>query len=158
MSLASLTRPLTLIARGLDLLQAPFALVTRVYVAWVFLKSGWFKISDWDQTISLFESEYKVPLLSPTLAAIVGTFGELFFPILLILGLAGRVGAVGTFAVNLLAVVSYYHVLGQDGFEAAIGQHYLWGFMLAMLAIYGSGALSIDRLLARRTGQTPGWE
>jgi len=158
LTISTLTRPLTKLARGLELLRAPFGLATRLYVGWVFLKSGWWKLTNWDQTVSLFETEYKVPLLSPTLAAITGTFGELFFPILLILGLAGRVGALGTFAVNVMAVVSYYHVLSQEGFEAGLWQHYLWGFMLAVLAIYGTGALSIDRLLAHRTRAERDWD
>lgn len=147
MTIALITRPLTLLARSLDTLQAPFTLATRWYVSWVFLKSGWLKFSAWDQTVSLFESEYHVPLLPPVAAAIAGTFGELFFPVLLILGIAGRIGAIGLFAVNALAVVAYAHVLYQEGFEAAIGQHYLWGFMLIMLALYGPGAWSLDRLL-----------
>jgi putative oxidoreductase len=136
-------------SRWLDLLYSPFALATRLYVSWVFLHSGWLKISSWDQTLSLFEDEYRVPLLAPHVAAAVGSFGELFFPILVILGLAGRLGAVGLFAVNALAVISYAHVLFQEGFEAAIGQHYLWGFMLLTLAIKGPGAFSLDRVLAR---------
>jgi putative oxidoreductase len=143
---ATLTRPYVLAVRGLDALQSVFAFATRVYVSWVFLKSGWLKITSWDSTLSLFRDEYHVPLLPAHLAAVVGTAGELFFPILLILGLGGRLGAVGLFAVNAMAVISYAHVLFSDGFEAAIGQHYLWGFMLAMLAIYGSGAISVDRL------------
>lgn len=141
----ALTRALDLLSRALIGLQPAFALATRLYVSWVFLKSGWLKITAWDQTVSLFEIEYHVPLLSPTVAAVLGTFGELFFPLLLIVGLAGRFAAVGLFAVNLLAVVSYSHVLYQEGFEAAIGQHYLWGFMLAMLAIHGPGSWSLDR-------------
>lgn len=143
--------PKRVLTRALDALQPAFALATRVYVSWVFLKSGWLKISDWGSTLALFEYEYRVPLLTPTLAAIAGTAGELVFSILLILGLFGRWSALGLQAVNVLAVVSYAHVLFQEGFAAAIGQHYLWGFMLAMLAIYGPGAWSIDRwLLARR--------
>jgi putative oxidoreductase len=136
----------------LDLLYSPFALATRLYVSWVFLHSGWLKISAWDQTLSLFEDEYRVPLLAPHVAAVVGSFGELFFPVLVILGLAGRLGAIGLFAVNAMAVISYSHVLFQEGFEAAIGQHYLWGFMLLMLAFKGPGAMSVDHLLARRFG------
>lgn len=149
MNALPLTRALTSLARPLNSLQAPFALATRLYVSWVFLKSGWLKLTQWDQTVSLFESEYHVPLLSPMLAAVLGTFGELFFPLLLILGLAGRVGALGLTAVNVLAVISYQHVLYQEGFEAAIGQHYLWGFMLLMLVFYGPGAWSVDRLLGK---------
>ena len=39
-----------------------------------------------------------------------------------------------------------------SGFEAAVAQHYLWGFMLLVIIFYGPGALSIDGLLARRSG------
>jgi hypothetical protein len=37
-----------------------------------------------------------------------------------------------------------------DGFEAALGQHALWAFMLAMLSVYGSGSITVDHLVARR--------
>lgn len=156
MPLARSLRLLQVSSRALDSLYSPFALATRLYVSWVFLKSGWLKISAWDQTLSLFEDEYRVPLLAPHVAAVVGTFGELFFPIFVVLGLAGRLSAVGLFAVNAMAVISYAHVLFQDGFEAAIGQHYLWGFMLLMLSIKGPGGWSVDRLIADRA-QTERW-
>jgi len=153
---SGIVRLLTFVSRTLTMLQAPFALATRVYVSWVFLNSGWLKLTSWNQTLDLFRSEYHVPVLPPAMAAVVGTFGELFFPVLVILGLAGRIGAVGLFAVNAMAVISYAHVLYSEGFEAAIGQHYLWGFMLGMLAVYGPGALSLDRLLSRLKG-SPQW-
>src|SRR5687768_2862406 len=103
-------------------LAMPFALLTRVYVSWQFLKSGWLKLSSWETTLGLFRDEYHVPLLPPSLAAVVGTFGELFFPVLLIAGLFGRLSALGLFAVNAMAVISYRHVLLTEGFEAALGQ------------------------------------
>ena len=125
---------------------------TRLYVSWQFLKSGWLKVTDWETTLFLFKDEYHTPLLPPVAAAMAGTFGELVFPLLLILGLLTRYAAAGLFAVNVVAVVSYAHVLYSEGFEAAIGQHYLWGFMLLVLAIYGPGAWSADRWLAPRLG------
>lgn len=140
----------TRLARGLDHLRSPLLLFTRLWVSWQFLKSGWLKVSDWESTLELFRSEYQVPVLPPTLAAITGAFGELFFPLLLVLGLFSRVGALGLFAVNLMAVVSYWHVLGQEGFEAALAQHVLWGFMLLVLVTFGAGAVSLDRHLERR--------
>ncbi|MFL6578012.1 MAG: DoxX family protein [Povalibacter sp.] len=146
--LGAILRVQGIVASMLERLQPLFALAIRFYVSWVFLKSGWLKLSSWDQTLSLFHDEYHVPLLPPDLAAVVGTFGELFFPMLLIVGLAGRIGAVGLFAVNAMAVISYAHVLFAEGFEAAIGQHILWGFMLLVLAIYGPGSISADRLIA----------
>jgi putative oxidoreductase len=153
----SIDRSLSLTARGLTAMQPLLALAIRVYVSWQFLKSGWLKIASWEVTVSLFTDEYHVPLLPPTLAAVVGTAGELVFPLFLMLGLAGRLSALGLFAVNAMAVVSYAHVLYSEGFEAALGQHYLWGFMLLVLAIYGPGAWSADRLVARRSGRA-GWE
>lgn len=151
MLIDALINPKSVLSRALDALQPAFALGARIYVSWVFLKSGYLKVSDWESTVALFEYEYHVPLLPPTLAAILGTAGELVFPVLLILGLFGRMSALGLQAVNVLAVISYSHVLFQEGFAAAIGQHYLWGYILAVLALYGPGSWSLDTwLLARR--------
>jgi putative oxidoreductase len=148
--LLSLARLHTSIANGLDLLRPLLLAGTRIFVSWQFLKAGWLKLSNWDVTLELFRSEYQVPILSPGIAAVFGTFGELFFPVLLILGLFTRLGALGLFAVNLMAVVSYWHVLGSDGYEAALAQHVLWGYMLAVIALVGAGGISLDRLLEKR--------
>lgn len=142
-----LNRPLILLERLLNPLQPLLLLVTRWYVSWQFLKSGWLKVTTWDSTLDLFRNEYHVPLLPPVAAAMVGAFGELFFPVLLVLGIGGRIGALGLFAVNVMAVVSYSQVLLAEGFEAALAQHVLWGFMLLMLAVFGNGSWSLDRLL-----------
>jgi uncharacterized membrane protein YphA (DoxX/SURF4 family) len=37
-----------------------------------------------------------------------------------------------------------------DGFETAIGQHYLWGLMLLTVLLFGPGRLSADAVLAGR--------
>ena len=152
MAAATLAHGYAHIVRALNALSHLFALYLRIWVSWVFLKSGWLKIQDWGQTVSLFESEYRVPLLSPHAAAVVGTFGELFFPIFVILGLAGRLSAIGLFAVNALAVISYAHVLLAEGAEALARQHYLWGLALLVIVFYGPGAISVDKWLARRPG------
>src|SRR5262245_26827996 len=99
---------------GLDRLRSLLLLGTRLWLSWQFLVSGWLKVTNWDTTLELFRSEYQVPLLPPTLAAITGAFGELFFPALLVLGLFTRIGALGLFAVNAMALYSYWHVLGQE--------------------------------------------
>lgn len=147
MNVAVLNRPLILLERLLEPLQPLFLLVTRCYVGWQFLKSGWLKITNWDSTVELFTSEYHVPLLPPVAAAASGALGELIFSALIILGVGGRVGPIGLFMVNVMAVVAYQQVLLAEGFEAALAQHVLWGFMLAMLAILGNGSWTLDRLL-----------
>jgi putative oxidoreductase len=138
------------LGRLLDKLQPIALLAARLYIADVFLKSGWLKLTSWDQTVELFTSEYHVPVLAPLPAAIAGTFGELFFPTLLVLGLFGRLGALGTFAVNAMAVISYSHVLLTEGFEAALGQHILWGTLTLGLMVFGPGPISLDTWLERR--------
>ena len=138
------------LGRVLNYLQSPFLLATRCYVAWQFWKSGWLKVTSWDTTLGLFRDEYHVPLLPPDVAAYAGTFGELFFPTLIIAGFFTRVGALGASAVNVMAVVSYAQVLLAEGSEAALGQHILWGFMLLVIAVFGSGQFAIDTLLERR--------
>ena len=131
--------------------QPLFLAALRIYVSWQFLKSGWLKLQDWETTRFLFEEEYRVPVLSPGIAAVLGTAGELVFPVLLIVGLLSRFAALGLSAVNVVAVVGYAHVLMSDGFEAALGQHYLWGLMLLTVLVFGPGRLSVDGLAERRS-------
>ena len=138
------------VERAIAWLATPLLFAFRWYVAWQFLKSGWLKVSDWDSTLYLFREEYHVPLLPPELAAVTGAAGELVFPALLIVGLLSRFAALGLSAVNVLAVVSYAHVLLSDGFEAALGQHYLWGTLLLVLIVFGPGRWSFDSLLGGR--------
>ena len=69
---------------------------------------------------------------------------------LLAAGLATRWAALGLSAVNVMAVVAYAHVLLGEGFEAALGQHWLWGTVLAVLFVFGPGRWSIDAWIAAR--------
>lgn len=123
-------------------LHAIAAIVARCYLAQVFLKAGLTKLEDWDTTLFLFEEEYQVPLLAPDLAAYLGTFGEVFFPVLLVFGFATRFSALGLFVVNLVAVISLEQIA-----PAALYLHVIWGVLLAQLLIYGGGFFSVDRLI-----------
>ena len=149
--LLTLTAAHAALARLLDHFSSLVLLGTRFYVGWQFWKSGYLKISAWSTTLDLFRTEYHVPLLPPELAAVTGAFGELFFPALLFLGLFSRVGALGAFFVNAMAVISYRQVLLAEGSEAALGQHVLWGFMLLMLSVVGPGRIAADTWLERRS-------
>src|SRR6185312_11242610 len=149
--LLKLTQWHATLGRWLDKLQPLALLAARWYVTDVFWKSGWLKLTAWPSTLDLFREEYHVPLLPPEAAAVAGTFGELFFPALLVLGLFGRIGALGTFFVNAMAVISYSNVLLAEGYEAALGNHILWGTLLAGLIVFGPGKLSVDAWLDRRS-------
>ncbi|HEY2561804.1 MAG TPA: DoxX family protein [Caldimonas sp.] len=127
---------------------APLAdLAVRWFVAAVFFQSGLTKIANWDSTLSLFENEYAVPLLPSSVAAFVGTGVELFFPVLLVLGLGTRFAAFALFVFNIVAVVSY-----PDLGAAGLKDHQLWGLLLLVTLLHGPGALSLDRAIGRLFG------
>jgi putative oxidoreductase len=149
-SFLTLTSAHAALARLLDRFRSPVLLGTRFYVGWQFWKSGLLKVSSWSTTLDLFRTEYHVPVLPPEVAAVAGASGELFFPALLFLGLFSRVGALGAFFVNAMAVISYRQVLLAEGSEAALAQHILWGFMLLILTVCGPGRFAIDNLLEKR--------
>ncbi|MBK8455091.1 MAG: DoxX family protein [Thiofilum sp.] len=130
-------------------LQPLVLLVMRIYVAWVFFASGLTKIQSWSTTLSLFEDEYQVPLLSPDLAAYLATAGELVLPILLVLGLLSRLTALGLFILNAVAVLAYPYLWTIEG-AGGFWQHVVWGVMLLIVLVYGAGRWSLDRWLAGR--------
>ncbi len=128
----------------IDNLQSLFALGIRLYLAWAFLASALTKIKDWNITLALFENEYHVPLLSPAAAAFLGTTAEFGLPLLLIVGFGTRAAALALFLFNVVAVVSY-----PDLSDAGFKDHVLWGALMLVLAVYGPGRISLDRLLSR---------
>jgi putative oxidoreductase len=146
---ARLGAPAQTIGNVLAKLQSPFLLYIRVYVAWVFLKSGMHKIGDWETTLVLFEYEYQVPLLNFELAAYLATFAELVLPVFLIAGLGTRYIAIAVSLVNIIAVVSYYATLAKG---AGLVWHYLWGSMLLTSIIFGGGFFSMDQWLKAKFG------
>lgn len=120
-------------------------LAIRLWVAGVFFRSGLTKIQNWDSTVSLFENEYAVPLLPPEIAAYAGTATELFFPVLLVLGLGGRLAAAALFVFNIIAVISY-----PDLGEVGLKDHQVWGLLLLVTLLHGPGRIAVDHLIRRR--------
>lgn len=125
------------------------SLAIRFFVGAQFLRAGLTKVSDWSATLMLFRDEYKVPLLSPELAALLGAMGELGFPVLLFAGLLTRPAALGLFCVNLIAVISYPQLFSFEC-PAAINDHFYWGALLLVLMAFGPGRFSVDQILAQR--------
>ena len=117
----------------LDKLQPILLLGFRLYVARVFFMSALTKIHDWSITVALFTDECHVPVLSPAVAALLGTTTELSMPVLLALGLATRLGAALP--------------------DIAVKDHILWGTMLVVVLLFGPGKISLDRLLDQRVAR-----
>lgn len=131
------------LVEAVEWLQPAAQLLARWYVAGVFFRSGLTKLHDWEITVALFTDEYHVPLLSPGVAAVLGTGAELMLPALLLLGLGGRFAAAGLFVLNIVAVISV-----ADMPEAALQGHVFWGSLLAALLLWGPGRWSLDRFVA----------
>jgi putative oxidoreductase len=129
----------------LNYLQPLALLAARFYVAWVFFAAGLTKLKDWDTTLFLFEEEYNVPFISFELAAYLGTAGEIILPIILVLGIASRFGALSLSLVNIVAVVSLAEIA-----PAALYGHVIWGLLLMQIAVFGGGKLSADYFIEKK--------
>lgn len=119
------------------------ALAARVAMAAIFLMSGRTKVTGLltvsDGTYALFREEYHVPLLPPDLAAHLATYAEHLFPLLLVLGLATRLSALGLLGMTVVIQVFVY--------PDAWPTHLSWAGLLLYLAARGGGRLSVDRSL-----------
>ena len=116
-------------------------LIARFGIAAVFFLSGRTKVTGLltitDSAYALFEEEYKVPLLSPYVAAHASTYAEHLFPILLVLGLFTRCAALGLFGMTLVIEIFVY--------PDAWPTHLSWAAILLPLIARGGGKLSLDR-------------
>lgn len=126
-------------------------LAVRFWVAKVFLVSAMSKTVDWGATIVLFKYDYSVPFMSATTAAYVGTAAEFILPVLLILGLGGRLAIFCFFVYNIICVISFHFLWTPVGITG-LNDHINWGMLLMLLMFYGSGRLSLDYLLRKRYG------
>jgi len=126
----------------------------RLYVAYVFFKSGLTRVDDsfmiTSSTIDLFKYEY-MPYVSESLATVgayLASYAELALPVLLVIGLITRPAALGLFILNAVAAYS----LAQTDFASAAGhwQHITWGVMLTVIFAFGPGALSLDKLISNK--------
>jgi putative oxidoreductase len=120
---------------------AIIALAMRIGIGAVFFNSGLLKYNSWEFAVKLFEDEYKVPLLSPTVAAWLAMVNELTFPVLLFIGLATRLATLPLLGMTLIIQVFVY--------PQAWTEHLLWTSLLVYLLTRGPGALSLDHLIER---------
>ena len=134
--------------------RVPYALLAiplRLAVATVFWNSAMTKLADWNAALSLFEDEYKVPLLPPELAANLALAIEVTTPVLLVLGLLTRAAALVLLGMTAVIEIFVY--------PHAWPTHIQWAAMLLVLLCRGAGSLSLDALIqhiwARSQEQSP---
>ena len=147
------------IARFSQIPDALIALIARLSVAAVFWQAGQTKIQGFvvdivnaevhlgwprlsDSVIPLFMDEYRLPLISPAIAAPMAAFGEHFFPLLLVLGLATRFSALAMLGMTLVIQFLVY--------PGSYATHGTWAAVLLFLMAHGPGKISLDYLVAKR--------
>lgn len=101
---------------------------------------GWPNMSD--MALELFRSEYALPVIPPDWAAYMAATAEHVLPLLLVLGLASRLSALGLLIMTLVIQIFVYPL--------AYPTHLLWAAVLLYIMARGPGALSLDHVLARR--------
>jgi putative oxidoreductase len=124
-------------------------LVMRLVVGYVFMLTGWGKLNNLPQMIQNF-TEWGIPfpqILTPFVSGV-----EFFGGILLILGLFTRIPA-AMLAVVMLVAIKSAKWENVDSLETLLGFEEMTYFAAFLwLAIAGPGAVSLDRLLLRATG------
>jgi putative oxidoreductase len=146
-------------------------------LGWYYFNSGWLKLGDGIFGFLSPNAGAFATILPPVMEqagfdtsaiaffpyhviVILGTWGELLLPLLIVLGLFTRIAALGM--IIFIVIQSYvdivYHGLEAkfvgkifDGAPDAIiyDQRLLWCFVLLVLVIKGGGKLSLDALFSR---------
>ncbi|MEI6001069.1 DoxX family protein [Paraburkholderia bengalensis] len=125
-------------------------LVLRIALSVPFWKSGilkWHGFLQLNETaIYLFTGEFKLhlpggpyPFPAPAVFAFLSGCGEVFFPVLLVLGFGTRFAAVG-----ILLMTCIIELTVPDGWPI----HLTWAAMALGIVAWGPGKISIDQLLA----------
>lgn len=134
------------------------ALIGRFSIAAVFWKSGQTKIEGFsldiidrslslgwprlsDSAVFLFREEYRLPVLSPELAATLATSAEHALPVLILLGLGTRLAALGLLIMTAVIQVFVY--------PDAYPTHGVWAAVLLYLMVRGAGRVSLDASIRR---------
>jgi len=130
-------------------------LFTRVALAGIFWRSARTKVEEGsfltirDTTFFQFsEAPFnQVPVLNGELGAYVTTYMEHVLPLLLLFGLATRLGALGILGMTLVIQIFVFP-------EMAVWwqTHILWVAMALVLIVRGGGLFSLDRLIGGKMG------
>lgn len=94
-----------------------------------------------ESAVALFQDEYKLPFIPPDIAAPMAAFAEHLFPVLLLIGLATRLSAMGLLGMTLVIQLFVY--------PGAYATHGTWAALLLYLMARGPGVLSVDHWIAR---------
>jgi len=126
-------------------------LLGRFAVGLLFVSTGWGKVHDILKVTHFFEA-LRIP--APALNAVVVSYTELIGGSLLVVGLFTRLAAIPLIVSMVVAILTakvgdlhgIFDLVGFDEFTYLV--------LLAIIALIGPGAVSLDRVLCQRLGWT----
>lgn len=132
---------------GISEALTPLALLAlRLPVAVIFWRSGRTRVEGWnifdiaESQPFLFEYEFGLPL--PVLTAHVTAIAEHVLPVLLVLGLFTRLGALGMLTMTMVIQLFIYP-------DAWLNAHMFWAVILFAVVVLGPGKISLDHVIGR---------
>lgn len=126
-------------------------LIGRLAVGLLFLSTGWGKVNDIPKVVQFFEhlgipaAGFQAPLVA---------YSELICGSLLVLGLFTRLATIPLVVSMIVAILTAKRSELHGLFDLVGFDEFTYLCVLVMVAIIGPGAVSLDRVLARRVG----WE
>jgi putative oxidoreductase len=141
-----------------NLVFSGISLVARLWIAKVFLKSGYEKAKDLEGAADLFQYDWfsdenwwmtlfgfeEIPRLLAVLLAWMATAGELLLPVLLIIGLLTRFAGAGLMVMVLVISMLVYPVWTADGYGYLWTEFVWWVSSLLIIIVLGGQILSVD--------------
>jgi len=125
--------------------------VARLTIGWIFLQSGWGKLTNLQKVIGFF-TELGIP--APQFQAPLAATAEFVCGALILIGLFTRVATLPLIATMVVAILTArrgdIHELS-DLFGMA---EYLYIALLLWLGAFGAGPLSLDAVFAKRLERT----
>ena len=124
-------------------------LITRLVIGWVFIESGWGKLTHLDKVIEFFGS-LGIPFASVQAPFVAGL--ELVAGLLVLLGLATRFASVPLIGVMIVAIIT-----AKSGDIEGIGSlfglsEFLYIVLLVWLVVRGAGRVSLDQVVQNKCG------
>jgi putative oxidoreductase len=127
-------------------------LLGRFTIGVAFITSGWGKVNNLEKVTAFF-TELGIP--APALQARFVSWVELVCGTLVLLGLGTRLASIPLICTMIVALITAKaeDIAGVSDLVGTIEFTYI--VLLAWLVVVGGGALSLDRLIARRASADP---
>ncbi len=152
----TIRRGIQILNRASAWLQSPLLLVMRVWWGWSFFQAGLGKLKDHAGTAEFFATlGIPLPGLNAWIAASVECVGGLFL-------LAGFASRLTSFPLSITMIVAYLTAdlealksIFSDTDKFTSAAPFLFLLTALLVLAFGPGAISIDRLLARKFSPAP---